>query len=96
MKISNVNRTVGTMLGHEVTKLYGGTGLPDDTIDITFNGSAGNSFGAFVPAGITLRVFGDANDYVGKGLSGGHLVRPPVAGRARPISAPSGTSSRAT
>jgi glutamate synthase (NADPH/NADH) large chain len=79
MKISNVNRTVGTMLGHEVTKLYGGTGLPDDTIDITFNGSAGNSFGAFVPAGITLRVFGDANDYVGKGLSGGHLVvRPPL------------------
>jgi len=77
MKISNVNRTVGTMLGHEVTKLYGGAGLPDDTIDITFNGSAGNSFGAFVPAGITLRVFGDANDYVGKGLSGGHLmIRP--------------------
>ncbi|GAB2698793.1 glutamate synthase large subunit [Nocardia thraciensis] len=73
-KITNVNRTVGTMLGHEVTKLYGGAGLPDDTIDITFTGSAGNSFGAFVPAGITLRVFGDANDYVGKGLSGGHLV----------------------
>ncbi|QXQ13955.1 glutamate synthase large subunit [Skermania piniformis] len=78
-KISNVNRTVGTMLGHEVTKLYGGVGLPDDTIDITFTGSAGNSFGAFVPAGITLRVFGDANDYVGKGLSGGHVVlRPPA------------------
>jgi len=73
-KITNVNRTVGTMLGHEVTKLYGGAGLPDDTIDITFTGSAGNSFGAFVPAGITLRVQGDANDYVGKGLSGGHLV----------------------
>ncbi|MBJ8346375.1 glutamate synthase large subunit [Antrihabitans sp. YC2-6] len=78
-KITNVNRTVGTMLGHELTKAYGGTGLPDDTIDITFTGSAGNSFGAFVPAGITLRVFGDANDYVGKGLSGGHLVlRPPL------------------
>ncbi|MFF3568286.1 glutamate synthase large subunit [Nocardia jiangxiensis] len=78
-RITNVNRTVGTMLGHEVTKLYGGAGLPDDTIDITFTGSAGNSFGAFVPAGITLRVFGDANDYVGKGLSGGHLVvRPPL------------------
>ena len=76
-KISNVNRTVGTMLGHEVTKAYGGAGLPDDTIDITFNGSAGNSFGAFVPAGITLRVQGDANDYVGKGLSGGHLVLRP-------------------
>ncbi|MGW5435894.1 glutamate synthase large subunit [Nocardia asteroides] len=73
-KITNVNRTVGTMLGHEVTKLYGGAGLPDNTIDITFNGSAGNSFGAFVPAGITLRVQGDANDYVGKGLSGGHIV----------------------
>ncbi|MGV9674441.1 glutamate synthase large subunit [Nocardia sp. NPDC003482] len=73
-KITNVNRTVGTMLGHEVTKLYGGAGLPDDTIDITFTGSAGNSFGAFVPAGITLRVFGDANDYVGKGLSGGRLI----------------------
>ncbi|WP_100470562.1 glutamate synthase large subunit [Mycobacteroides abscessus] len=72
--ITNVNRTVGTMLGHEVTKAYGGEGLPDDTIDITFTGSAGNSFGAFVPRGITLRLFGDANDYVGKGLSGGHIV----------------------
>ncbi|WP_024801345.1 glutamate synthase large subunit [Nocardia sp. BMG51109] len=77
-KITNVNRTVGTMLGHEVTKLYGGAGLPDDTIDITFTGSAGNSFGAFVPAGITLRVFGDANDYVGKGLSGGRLILRPA------------------
>ncbi|MDG4668385.1 glutamate synthase large subunit [Mycobacterium sp. 236(2023)] len=76
--IANVNRTVGTMLGHEVTKAYGGQGLPDGTIDITFNGSAGNSFGAFVPKGITLRVYGDANDYVGKGLSGGRVVvRPP-------------------
>lgn len=72
--IGNVNRTVGTMLGHEVTKAYGGQGLPDGTIDITFTGSAGNSFGAFVPRGITLRVFGDANDYVGKGLSGGRIV----------------------
>ncbi|CAN5405645.1 glutamate synthase large subunit [soil metagenome] len=72
--IANVNRTVGTMLGHEVTKAYGGQGLPDGTIDITFDGSAGNSFGAFVPKGITLRVYGDANDYVGKGLSGGRLV----------------------
>ncbi|MBB4853893.1 glutamate synthase (NADPH/NADH) large chain [Mycobacteroides chelonae] len=72
--ITNVNRTVGTMLGHEVTKAYGGEGLPDDTIDITFTGSAGNSFGAFVPRGITLRLFGDANDYVGKGLSGGHIA----------------------
>jgi glutamate synthase (NADPH/NADH) large chain len=72
--ISNVNRTVGTMLGHELTKAYGGEGLPDDTIDITFDGSAGNSFGAFLPRGITLRVYGDANDYVGKGLSGGRVV----------------------
>jgi glutamate synthase domain-containing protein 3 len=72
--IANVNRTVGTMLGHEVTKTHGGQGLPDGTIDITFEGSAGNSFGAFVPKGITLRVYGDANDYVGKGLSGGRIV----------------------
>ncbi|HZE16681.1 MAG TPA: glutamate synthase subunit alpha, partial [Mycobacterium sp.] len=72
--ISNVNRTVGTMLGHELTKAYGSRGLPDGTIDITFDGSAGNSFGAFVPKGITLRVYGDANDYVGKGLSGGRIV----------------------
>jgi glutamate synthase domain-containing protein 2/glutamate synthase domain-containing protein 3 len=72
--IANVNRTVGTMLGHEVTKAYGGQGLPDGTIDITFDGSAGNSFGAFLPKGITLRVYGDANDYVGKGLSGGRVV----------------------
>jgi glutamate synthase domain-containing protein 3 len=72
--IANVNRTVGTMLGHELTKAYGGQGLPHGTIDITFDGSAGNSFGAFVPKGITLRVYGDANDYVGKGLSGGRIV----------------------
>ena len=76
--IANVNRTVGTMLGHEVTKAYGGQGLPDGTIDITFDGSAGNSFGAFVPKGITLRVYGDANDYVGKGLSGGRVVVRPA------------------
>ncbi|MHA3018745.1 glutamate synthase large subunit [Mycobacterium sp. BMJ-28] len=78
-KIANVNRTVGTMLGHEVTKVYGGEGLPDGTIDITFDGSAGNSFGAFVPRGITLKVRGDANDYVGKGLSGGRIVVRPSA-----------------
>jgi glutamate synthase (NADPH) large chain len=76
--ISNVNRTVGTMLGHEVTKSYGGQGLPDGTIDITFDGSAGNSFGAFMSRGITLRVYGDANDYVGKGLSGGRIVVRPA------------------
>ncbi|GAB2989262.1 glutamate synthase large subunit [Nocardioides montaniterrae] len=77
LPIRNVNRTVGTILGHEVTKKYGGAGLPDGTIDITFNGSAGNSFGAFLPQGITLRIEGDANDYVGKGLSGGRIaIRP--------------------
>jgi glutamate synthase (NADPH/NADH) large chain len=76
--IRNVNRTVGTMLGHEVTKRHGGAGLPDDTIDITLRGSAGQSLGAFLPKGVTLRLFGDANDYAGKGLSGGRLiVRPP-------------------
>jgi glutamate synthase (NADPH/NADH) large chain len=80
MKIANTNRAVGTMLGHEVTKAYGGDGLPDGTIDITFDGSAGNSFGAFVPRGITLRVHGDANDYVGKGLSGGRIVLRPADG----------------
>ncbi|MBF0689334.1 MAG: glutamate synthase large subunit [Cellulomonas sp.] len=74
LPVRNVNRTVGTMLGHEVTKRYGGAGLPDDTIDATLTGSAGQSFGAFLPRGITLRLFGDANDYVGKGLSGGRLV----------------------
>ena len=76
--IRNVHRTVGTMLGHEVTKRYGGKGLPDDTITIDLVGSAGNSFGAFLPPGITLNLEGDANDYVGKGLSGGRIViRPP-------------------
>ncbi|GGD19010.1 glutamate synthase [Nocardioides daphniae] len=74
VKVSNVNRTVGTMLGHEVTKRHRGEGLPDGTIDITFTGSAGQSFGAFVPKGITLRLEGDGNDYVGKGLSGGRIV----------------------
>ena len=72
--IRNVNRTVGTLLGFEVTSRYGGAGLPDDTIVVNFTGSAGNSFGAFLPKGITLRLSGDANDYVGKGLSGGRVV----------------------
>ncbi|WP_327740077.1 glutamate synthase large subunit [Streptomyces nojiriensis] len=72
--IRNINRTVGTMLGHHVTKKFGGAGLPDNTIDLTFTGSAGQSFGAFVPKGVTLRLEGDANDYVGKGLSGGRIV----------------------
>ncbi|WP_084517222.1 glutamate synthase large subunit [Microtetraspora niveoalba] len=79
LPIRNVNRTVGTMLGHEVTRRYGGAGLPDGTIDVTFTGSAGNSFGAFVPRGVTLRLHGDANDYLGKGLSGGRLVVRPHA-----------------
>ena len=74
MPIRNVNRTVGTMLGYELTKRHGGSGLPDDTISITFTGSAGQSFGAFVPRGITLALEGDANDYIGKGLSGGKLI----------------------
>ncbi len=78
LPIGNVNRTVGTMLGHRITAAHGGDGLPDDTVDFTFNGSAGQSFGAFVPRGLTMRLFGDANDYLGKGLSGGRLVvRPP-------------------
>ncbi len=78
LPVRNVNRTVGTMLGSELTKRWGGEGLPDDTIDVTFTGTAGQSFGAFVPKGITLRLYGDGNDYVGKGLSGGRLiVRPP-------------------
>ena len=77
--ISNTNRTVGTMLGHELTKRFGGDGLPSDTITIDFEGSAGQSFGAFLPKGVTLRLEGDANDYFGKGLSGGNLsLRPPA------------------
>ncbi|MET0641592.1 MAG: glutamate synthase large subunit [Jiangellaceae bacterium] len=74
LAVRNVNRTVGTMLGHEVTKRTGGAGLPDGTIDLTLIGSAGQSFGAFLPAGITLRLEGDANDYLAKGLSGGRIV----------------------
>ncbi|MDW3213824.1 MAG: glutamate synthase large subunit [Ilumatobacteraceae bacterium] len=80
LPIRNVNRTVGTLLGHEVTKVWKGAGLPDDTIKIEFTGSAGQSFGAFVPKGITMRLVGDTNDYLGKGLSGGKLiVRPSEA-----------------
>ncbi|MFI6484381.1 glutamate synthase large subunit [Nonomuraea sp. NPDC050663] len=79
LPIRNVNRTVGTMLGYQVTKRYGGAGLPENTIDIAFTGSAGNSFGAFIPRGITLRLTGDSNDYLGKGLSGGRLTLKPAA-----------------
>ena len=77
--VRNVNRTVGTMLGHEVTK-RNPEGLPDGTIDLTLTGSAGQSLGAFLPAGITLRMVGDANDYVGKGLSGGRVIVRPAEG----------------
>jgi glutamate synthase (NADPH) large chain len=79
LPIRNVNRTVGTMLGYEVTRRWGGEGLPADTITVSFTGSAGQSFGAFVPRGVTLRLTGDANDYLGKGLSGGRLVVRPSA-----------------
>jgi glutamate synthase (NADPH/NADH) large chain len=75
--IRNVHRAVGTMLGYEVTRRWGASGLPDDTITVQFTGSAGQSFGAFVPRGITLVLEGDANDYVGKGLSGGRIVVAP-------------------
>jgi glutamate synthase (NADPH/NADH) large chain len=72
--VRNVNRTVGAMLGSEITRKFGGAGLPADTIDITFHGSAGQSFGAFIPSGLTLRLYGDSNDYVAKGLSGGRVI----------------------
>jgi glutamate synthase (ferredoxin) len=74
LPIRNVNRAVGTMLGSSVTRRHGPEGLPPDTIQLSFNGSAGQSFGAFVPRGVTLRLEGDANDYLGKGLSGGKLI----------------------
>ena len=74
LPIRNTERAVGTMLGHEVTVRHGENGLPTGTIEITLTGSAGQSLGAFLPAGITLRLEGDSNDYVGKGLSGGQIV----------------------
>jgi len=78
LRITNVDRTVGTLLGYEITSARGAAGLEDGTIDLTFRGSAGQSFGAFVPRGVTLRLYGDANDYLAKGLSGGRvIVRPP-------------------
>jgi glutamate synthase (NADPH/NADH) large chain len=79
LPIRNANRTVGTMLGAEVTRRYGADGLPDDTVHIDFKGSAGQSFGAFVPNGITMVLEGDSNDYFGKGLSGGRIVVYPPA-----------------
>ncbi len=80
LPIRNVHRTVGTMLSGEVARRYGSEGLPEDTIHFKFNGSAGQSFGAFLAKGITLELEGDANDYVGKGLSGGRLVVYPPRG----------------
>jgi glutamate synthase (NADPH/NADH) large chain len=77
LPITNVNRAVGTILGSELTRKYGAVGLPDDSIQFTFLGTAGQSFGAFVPKGMTLTVVGDSNDYVGKGLSGGKLIVKP-------------------
>src|SRR4029079_17796576 len=74
LPIRNTERAVGTRLGSEVTRKFGAEGLTPDTIQLTFSGSAGQSFGAFVPRGITLRREGDANDYLGKGLSGGKLI----------------------
>jgi len=78
LPVRNVDRTVGTLLASEIARRYGGAGLPEDTITVTFRGSAGQSFGAFLPRGVTFRLFGDANDYLAKGLSGGRIVvRPP-------------------
>jgi glutamate synthase (NADPH/NADH) large chain len=79
LPVRNVNRTVGTMLGAEVTRRYGAGGLPAGTIDVTLHGSAGQSLGAFIPRGVAIRLYGDSNDYVGKGISGGRVVvRPDV------------------
>ena len=80
LPIRNVNRVVGTILGSEVTRRYGAEGLPEDTIRLHFQGSAGQSFGAFIPRGITLILEGDSNDYLGKGLSGGKIIVYPPKG----------------
>lgn len=80
LPIRNINRVVGTILGSEVTRRYGAEGLPEDTITLHFQGSAGQSFGAFIPKGITLILEGDANDYIGKGLSGGKIIVYPPKG----------------
>jgi Glutamate synthase domain 2 len=77
LTVRNVDRTVGTLLGHYVTKATDGVGLPENTIDLTLRGTAGQSFGAFLPRGVTLRLVGDSNDYFGKGLSGGRLILRP-------------------
>ncbi len=80
LKINNVDRVAGTMTGSEITKKFGENGLPDDTIKLTFVGSAGQSFGAFTPRGMTLELEGDANDYIGKGLSGSKIIVYPPRG----------------
>jgi glutamate synthase (NADPH) large chain len=83
--IRNVNRVVGTILGAEITRRYGAKGLPDDTINLKFVGSAGQSFGAFIPRGVTLTIEGDSNDHIGKGLSGGKIiVYPPAVSPFKP------------
>ena len=74
LKINNVNRVVGTIIGSEISKRFGEKGLPEDTIRLNFVGSAGQSFGAFIPKGMSLELEGDANDYIGKGLSGGKII----------------------
>jgi glutamate synthase domain-containing protein 2/glutamate synthase domain-containing protein 1/glutamate synthase domain-containing protein 3 len=74
MPIRNVHRTVGAILSNRIVKMHGGKGLPDGTFDLTFNGSAGQSFGAFLAKGVTMKLIGDANDYLGKGLSGGRII----------------------
>jgi glutamate synthase (NADPH/NADH) large chain len=78
LAVRNDQRSVGAMLGGEVARRYGGNGLPDDTIAFTLNGTGGQSFGAFLPRGVTLRLIGDTNDYVAKGLSGGRVVVRPA------------------
>ena len=80
LAIGNVNRVVGTIVGNEITKRHGAEGLPDGTVQLRFRGSAGQSFGAFIPRGMTLELEGDANDYLGKGLSGGRIVLYPPKG----------------
>ena len=96
LPIRNVNRTVGTMLGAEITRRYGSEGLPDATVRIVLTGSGGQSFGAFAPRGVELVLYGDTNDYLAKGLSGGRvIVRPPLAGapsRRRRTSSPATSS----
>lgn len=83
--VANIDRTTGAMLSGEISKCYGEQGLPDDTINCTFHGTAGQSFGAFLAKGLTFRLEGDANDYIGKGLSGGKIiVLPPTGSTFRP------------